>query len=272
MGMPENPVYVQNGNRWRDNVPDPSGVNTAFDGGDAAAQATVSDYPVDTLIRGRIVIQQTSAIYTSQPTDGQTEFIVQFDTNGNDTWVDVGAVGADAVAIDFISASGFADGDDTTQLVGGGSFDTGDSMETNVKSDTITFTENQTSETELEIAIVMNSGQVSDEDSFRLRVLYSLADADPPATPLSSYTNYLTITADVADDNSSSSSKNSSSSSLNSSSSSLNSSSSSLNSSSSSLNSSSSSESSSSSGGFNLPTVLEGYMLTGGIQTLSGGM
>lgn len=105
----------------------------------------------------------------------------------------MGGIGVGSEDVDFANATGFADGDNTTQLIGAGSFVTGDGLEAN-PSDTITFTEEALSETEIEVALIVNGSQVSVGDSIQLRLLYSDGDASPPATVLGSYTNTPTLT------------------------------------------------------------------------------
>jgi hypothetical protein len=194
MGMPEPPSYAQDGFRARTNVPDPSGINTAFDAGDAGWDV---DWTQDTdeLFRVRIIVKQTNAI-ADVTGDLATEFILQYN-NGGAGWNNVGAVGGDTEDVQFIAASGFADGDNTTQLdPGGGSFVTGDGMENDTKSDTITFSTGSTSETELEFALEIVGANVTDADTIQLRLLWSDADEDPPATTLTE-TDLPLITANV---------------------------------------------------------------------------
>jgi len=194
MGMPVAPSFDQDGWRARTNVPDPSGVNTAFDGGDAAKDA---DWTQDTdeLFRVRFVIKQTdnSAVSDSNTT---TEFILQYNNTGAG-WNNVGAVGGGTADVDFVSATGFADGDNTTQVIDSGTFVTGDGKETDTRTDSVVFTEEALTETELEASLIINTSQVNAGDTIDLRWLYSNADENPPATVLEAYTAIPTITAKI---------------------------------------------------------------------------
>jgi len=193
MGMPVAPTFDQDGYRGRTNVTDPTGVDTAFDAGDTAKDTNFT-WDVDTLLRMRFVVKQTNSSATTHG-DLITEFILQYN-NGGVGWNDVGTVGGGTEDVDFVSASGFADGDNTGQVIGSGSNVTGDSMETNTASDSITFTDGATSETEIEVAIIINGSAVNDDDTIELRLLYSAADEAPPATAMSG-TARPTITANI---------------------------------------------------------------------------
>ena len=185
MGMPVEPTFDQDGFRGRTNVPDPSGLNAAFDGSDAAKDADFS-YDVDTILRLRLVIKQTNAA-TTNAIDSTTEFIFQYNNTGAG-WINIGAVGGGSEDVDFVASTGFADHDNTTQLFGSATFETGDGLETNAISDSVVFTELTTSETEMELALIINSGQVANDDTIQIRALYSAGDASPPATPMSGTT------------------------------------------------------------------------------------
>jgi hypothetical protein len=193
MGMPVAPAYTFNGFRARTNVTDPSGVNTAFDAGDTALNTNWTQ-TVDELIRWRGVIQQTVAGATAHA-DLITNFVLQYN-NGGAGWNNVGAVGADVEDVQFIAATGFADGDNTTQVIGSGSFVTGDSMENDTPSDDVSFTDSATSETELEVAVEVVGANVTDADTIEFRWLYSAADESPPATAVTQGANVPTITVD----------------------------------------------------------------------------
>lgn len=196
MGMPVAPAFDQDGWRTRTNVPDPSGVNAAYDGGDDAANTDWTQ-DADVLFRTRLVVKQTVSTAINHA-DLITNFILQYNnTTAGSGWVNVGAVGGDVEDVQFIAASGFADGDNTTQLVGGGTFVTGDGVENDTASDNVTFTESTTTETELEFSLEIVGAQVTDADTIDLRLLYSAGDESPPATTMSG-TNIPTVTANVA--------------------------------------------------------------------------
>lgn len=195
MGKPIAPVFDQDGFRGRDNVPDPSGVDAAFDAGDTAANTNFS-YDADTILRMRLVVKQTEA--TAINHDALiTEFIIQYDIDQAASWSDVGAVGGGTEGVDFIEATGFADGENTTLLLGGSGGVAGESRETNNPTDSVTFTTEALSECELEIAIVFNGGVLSDGAEIDLRVLYSDGDVSPPATAMGT-TLLPRITVNVA--------------------------------------------------------------------------
>lgn len=194
MGKPVAPTYDQDGFRARTNVKDPAGVNAAFDAGDAAKDADWTQ-DVDELIRVRLVVKQTNAAAANHD-DLITEFILQYN-NGGAGWNNVGAVGADVEDVQFIAATGFADGDDTTQVIGAGTFVTGDSIEVDSPSDSVTFTAETLTETEIEVAIEIVGANVADEDTIQLRLLYSAGDESPPATAMGT-TKIPTMTANKA--------------------------------------------------------------------------
>ena len=191
MGKAVQALYDQDSFRGRTNVPDPSGVNAAFDAGDAGVNDNWTQ-DVDTLFRIRFLIQQTVATANNNIA---TEFLVQYNKNGGG-WTDVAVQSAVTDAVRYANGD-FADGDDTTQLVGSGSFVTGDGVEV-TPTDTISFTEAALSETEIEFALEIYSGQVADEDIIELRLLFSLDDETPPATVLNSYTNTPSLTVNEA--------------------------------------------------------------------------
>jgi hypothetical protein len=189
MGMPEEPAYDQDAFRGRVAVPNPTGINAAFNGSDPATNANFT-MDVDTTFRIRFVIQQTVAIAIN--TNNQaTEFALQFNLAGGG-WVNVAAQGVTTQAVAYADGD-FADGDNTTQLIGSGTFIAGDGVEV-TPSDTITFTDEALTETELEFALTIVSSRVSDAQTLQLRVIHSDSDESPPATVLDSYTNTPTIT------------------------------------------------------------------------------
>ena len=192
MGMPIAPTFDQGAYRWRDSVPDPSGVDAAFDAGDTAIN-TSADLDTDTLYRLRIRIDQTNASATTHDAL-TTEFLIQYN-NGGAGWNDLGAVGADVEDVQYASATGFADGDNTTtSRLSATSLVTGDGMEVAGASDSVTFTDAATSEAELEIALEVVGANVTDNDSITFRVLYSNANESPPATTMgTSVTPTITV-------------------------------------------------------------------------------
>jgi hypothetical protein len=190
--MPENPSYDQDGFRARTSVKDPTGVNTAFDAGDAAEDTDWSQN-VDELIRVRLVVRQTNGA-ADVTGDLATEFLLQYRTNSG-TWTDVGAVGGDVEDVQYIASSGFADHDNTTELLTTfGTFATGDGLETNVATDTITFATASTGKTEIEVSVEIVGANVNNDDTIELRVLYSNGDESPPATILDNYTDMPVMT------------------------------------------------------------------------------
>lgn len=195
MGMPVLPLFDYDGFRVRDNVTDPSGVNAAFDGGDTALNTDWTQ-TVDELFRFRSLIKQTEAAL--EASDNVTELLLQYENNtaAAGVWNAVGAVGGGTEDVDFVSATGFADGDNTTQILGAGTFVTGDGMEVAGASDTITFLELQTTETDMEVSVIINGSQVTDGDVINFRWLYSAADESPPATTFNAATNSPSITVD----------------------------------------------------------------------------
>lgn len=188
MGKPVAPAFDQDAFRARTNVPNPL-LNAAFDAGDAALNANWAQ-DVDVLIRVRFVIQQTVA-GASNHDNTDTEFLLQYNKNGGG-WNDVAAIGADTDPVQYMNAV-FTDGDNTTQLLGSGTFVAGDGVEI-TPTDTIVFTESALTETEIEFAIEIVSGQVADGDTIQLRLIYSDTNESPPATVCEAYTNTPTMT------------------------------------------------------------------------------
>lgn len=93
-------------------------------------------------------------------------------------------------ALQWALSGQYADGDATTQVIGAGSFVTGFGSEgDNLVPDAGSITINS-SETELEGAFSIASGQVSDLQTVTLRVVTS------DGTPLTNYNQSLTITID----------------------------------------------------------------------------
>lgn len=193
MGKPVEAAYDQATFRARTAVPDPAGVNTVFDGGDAAANANWVQ-AVDTIFRIRFVIQQTAAAANQNLA---TEFALQYNYDGGG-WNPVVAQGADTDPVQYVNATGMADGDNTTQILGGGgTFITGDGVEV-TPTDTLTFTTEATSETEIEFALEIVSEQVIDAKTLQLQLVYSVDDESPPETVLGNYSNTPTVTVDEA--------------------------------------------------------------------------
>lgn len=200
MGMPVEPVYDHGAYRARTNDPDPSGVDAAFDAGDVA-QDTPWTQDVDTLIRVRMRVDQTEATAVNN-VNMATEFLLQYENNTADpgTWNDVGAVGGDVEDVQYIAATGFANGDNTTTArIGATSLVTGDGREVAGATDTVTFTEEAVSQTELEFSIEIVGSLVTDGDVINLRLLHSDGDEAPPATVLDAETSLPQMTANVPD-------------------------------------------------------------------------
>ncbi len=220
MGQPVQPIFDFDGFRGRSAVPDPSGVDAAFDGSDVAAN-TGWDQDVDVLIRIRMLIKQTDAGMVNN-TNTETEFILQYENFTQDAgnWIDVGAVGGGTEDVDFVSATGFVDRVASEQLLGSGNNVIGDGLETDGEGSTIVFDEEQLSEAEFEVSLIVNGDQVADDDVINFRWLYSDDDETTPTTVLhvSPGTNNATFTVneppvDVSSSSSSPSSVSSSSSS-----------------------------------------------------------
>ncbi len=184
------PDYDLDSFRGRTNVTDPSGVNAAFDAGDTAINTNWTQ-AADTLFRVRFVIQQTNS-GADDATDLTTEFLLQYQVNTGG-YADV----TGSSAVQFAAATGFANHDDTTQVLGSGSFVTGDGLESSGATDSITFTSEALSETEVEVALSIDSAQVSDADTVNLRFLWSNGDESPPASTFNRETNIPALTVDV---------------------------------------------------------------------------
>ncbi len=196
MGQPVAPLYDLDGFRGRDNVPDPSGVDAAFDAGDTAFN-TGWTQTTGQLIRFRMVVKQTVGTAVNH-NNLVTEFILQYENaTAGGGFLDVGAVGGGSEDVDFAAATGFADGDNTAQVIGSGTNVAGDSMETNAASDSITFSEETSGqECEIEVSVIVNAAQVTDGDVINFRLLFSDNNEAPPATQLNAETNAPTLTVD----------------------------------------------------------------------------
>ncbi len=196
MGQPVAPNFDWDGYRGRTAVPDPSGVDAAFDGSDVAAN-TGWTQTVDQLIRVRAVIKQTVTGIVNHA-NTSTEFLLQYN-NSSAGWLDVGVVGGGSEDVDFASATGFADTDATAGLLGGGTNVAGQGMETAGATGTVVFTEEAgTTEVEFELSLIINGSQVVDANTIQLRFLYSDGDEAPPGTVLHQEpgTNTPTMTVD----------------------------------------------------------------------------
>ena len=119
MGHVVNGTYDQDGWRARTNVKDPSGVNAAFDSGDAAKDADWTQ-AVDELFRVRFIIKQTTS---TADANLQKQFRLEYNINGTG-WNPV--TNSSAV---FAKDANFTNHDDTTQLIGSGTFVTGDGID-----------------------------------------------------------------------------------------------------------------------------------------------
>lgn len=190
------PNYDQQAFRFRDGVPDPSGVNAAFDASDSAKNADTS-LLIDTLYRVRFVVQQTNKS-ADDADDLATEFRLQYNnvTSGSG-WANVGDEGTGTEGVEFDTPSGFGEGDATTQLLGTGTFISGRGCYDSITG-TCSFTASAATETEIEFSIRINGPQVDDGDEIQLRVFYSKTNESPPSTVLAFYTETPTITVDAS--------------------------------------------------------------------------
>ncbi len=178
------PEFDGDGFRWRDNVPDPSGVDAAFDAGDSAAGTDIT-WDVDTLIRLRMLIKQIIA-KAGGHADMATSFLFQYNnvTQGSG-WLTLGDEGTSVEDVICSLATGFVDSDNTTvQRVGSGTFVNGESAEINATTGAMTFNDGAISETELELSLELVGANVSGGDDIDIRVLYSAADEAPAATAM----------------------------------------------------------------------------------------
>ena len=194
MGVMVAPLYDQDSFRVRDNVIDPSGIDAVFDVGDSAKNADWTQL-VDTLFRVRFLIQQTDAA-ANVIANLATEFALQWQNTTQATgWSSV--FGGMNNHVGMSLSSGFADHDNiVTSRLGSGSLVTGDGLETDTITDTVTFTTEALSETELEVALSLASANVNNGDLIELRWVWSELDESPPATVLDAYTNIPIITVD----------------------------------------------------------------------------
>ncbi len=200
MGMPVEPVYDQTDFRARTAVPDPSGIDAAFDGSDVAVN-TDWDQLIDELIRVRFVVKQTEALAINS-SDLTTAFLLQYE-NVTDVsgWVTVGAVGGDVEDVQYIAATGFANHDNTAGLLGAGTNIAGDGLEAAGATDDIAFSEETAGEeTELEFSIEIVGSLVTNGDLINLRLLYSVSDAAPPATTFTANSPQMTVDAGAIDE------------------------------------------------------------------------
>jgi hypothetical protein len=186
------PTYSQAYYRFRDNVPDPTGVDAAFDAGDTAENngATIT---TDSQFRLRIAIEQTNAEAYPSTGDLTTEFLLQYNHEGGGYNTVTGST-----PVQFALCSGFANHDNTTtkRLSSANTLYTGDGLEVSGATDTIAMPELATSVVELEFSLTIDSGQVSDTDTIDFRILYSASDESPPATTMTyTVTPTLTVSA-----------------------------------------------------------------------------
>ncbi len=189
------PLYDQSSFRGRTAVPDPSGVDAAFDASDVAINTDWSQL-LDEQFRVRFLIMQTAS-NASIAIDLATEFKFQWQNTTQATgWVSDFSAGNHVI---MSLSSGFADNDATsTARLGSGTLVNGEGLEVAPpETGTITFSTGALSETELEISLELNGGQVNNGDLIELRALWAFDDEIPPATVLNAYTNIPIITASV---------------------------------------------------------------------------
>ncbi len=189
MGMPESPLWDQDTFRFRDGVTNPSSEDAAFDGSDSAANTNIT-HDVDTLLRCRFVIQQTNAIID---TGQAVAFELRFERNAIGGFLEVGTQGAGAIAMRGIDGAP-VDGAATSQVLGGGAnFFAGEYKETSagLVTGTVTADSGQVSETEIEFCFEIVGSEVSDGDTFDLRLFVDNNAA------LDSYTVTARVTANV---------------------------------------------------------------------------
>ena len=158
-------------------MPDPTGQDAAFDAGDAAAGTDVSSWDVDTLIRLRILMQQTNAL-AEATSELLPTVIIEYNHNSGG-WTAVAAIAAVTDAVRFADGQPVDGADTVVQLIGSGTFIDGEYLEV-TGGHSITFGELAVEESEVETAIELYSGQVADEDTIDLRVGFASAPTNTP--------------------------------------------------------------------------------------------
>lgn len=202
MGMPVAPTFVfpTNGFRFRDNVPDPSSADAAFDAGDAAAGTDLT-LLVDTLMRVRILLQQTNAAATSTHADMDQEFNIQYRINtggGFGSWTNIGAIGTTAEAVIFAAGTPADQAALATQRLGAGTFADGIYAESDpTTTNAVVFTDTATSEAEIEVCFEVISEVANDGDIIELRAQFVTA---PTNTPTWNDDPSITVTAPITGD------------------------------------------------------------------------
>ena len=182
MGMPVAPTFVfpTNGFRFRDSVVDPSSEDAAFDAGDAAAGTDIASWEVDTLLRLRMLLQQTNSAAEAHG-DLTGTLVIEYNQNGGG-WNAVAAIGTDTDACQFVGGAPLNLASIDSQLIGSGTFLTdGDYLETD-PSGVMAFTDlsDGAEEIEVEACIEFPAGQVSDEDTIDIRIGFSTTPANAP--------------------------------------------------------------------------------------------
>lgn len=162
-------IYVLAQYRFRDNVPDPAGLNVAFDAGDAA-QNSGATLSIDTLYRLRVSVDQVDP-NARDSVSMKTVFLLQYNLAGGG-WNDLGGETDLLEAVESDTSLQFTDGAATTELLtnnfvylaGNGSNDNTTSV--------VTFLDDKTMSCEFEFAFRINGSVVSDAQEIQFRLLY----------------------------------------------------------------------------------------------------
>lgn len=184
MGMPVAPTFVfpTSGFRFRDNVPDPSSADAAFDAGDAAA-GTDLQLDLDTFMRVRLLLQQTNAAAEAHG-DLDQEFNIEYRINtggGFGSWTAIGAIGTTAEAVIFAAGTPADQVALATQRLGGGTFADGIYMESDPSTtDAVVFPELSAEEAEIEVAFEIISEVANLGDIIELRAQFVSAPENTP--------------------------------------------------------------------------------------------
>ena len=177
------PVFDQDTFRGRN---DENGVNVDA-GWYGAANGDDWTQDVDVTFRVRFVIQETAG-----GMGGNTNLRIYYEKNGDGNPTGSTAVTtatSDVILVD--DSQGIADNETTTQVIGGGSYVSGDSEgwddgQSDLGTGNIDFGGND--EAEVEFCLQIVGADVADEDSIQLYVLES------DATQLNTYTDWPDIT------------------------------------------------------------------------------
>ena len=164
-------VIAQTGFRGRD---DDVGLNTdTWNGGSGGVNNTDWTQDVDVNFRVRFIVEETGGGMAAN-----SLFILHFDIDGGG----FSAVTATS-AIQSAATIQYADGDTTTQVIGGGTYVTGESLggvdDALVTGNMDLLANNQA---EIEFCLTIDSAQVADEEVITLRVLES-GDVDLNPVP-----------------------------------------------------------------------------------------